>query len=69
MPCLSACSEWPYEKPAAEVKRRKPKGHKHDREKPLRCGRVRRLCCGAWIVLLAASFRHPCCQIVFHVIL
>jgi hypothetical protein len=29
--------EWPYDKPAAVTKRRKPKGHKHDREKPLRC--------------------------------
>ncbi len=35
---LLAGEEWPYDKPAAEVQRRKPKGHKHDREKPLRCG-------------------------------
>ncbi|KAI3437914.1 hypothetical protein D9Q98_000359 [Chlorella vulgaris] len=28
--------EWPYEKPVVETKRRKPKGHKHDREKPQR---------------------------------
>ncbi|KAL4422994.1 hypothetical protein ABPG77_005474 [Micractinium sp. CCAP 211/92] len=33
---LLAGEEWPYDKPAAEVQRRKPKGHKHDREKPLR---------------------------------
>ena len=35
---IALCSEWPYEKPVVEVKRRKPKGHKHDREKPQRCG-------------------------------
>ncbi|KAL4451957.1 hypothetical protein ABPG75_007619 [Micractinium tetrahymenae] len=33
---LLAGEEWAHDKPAAEVKRRKPKGHKHDREKPLR---------------------------------
>lgn len=37
--CCPARREWPYEKPATEVKRRKPKGHKHDREKPQRCER------------------------------
>ena len=37
--CCPARREWPYEKPAVEVKRRKPKGHKHDREKPQRWGR------------------------------
>ena len=36
--CIALRSEWPYEKPVVEVKRRKPKGHKHDREKPQRCG-------------------------------
>lgn len=33
---LQQGKEWPFEKPAAEAVRRKPKGHKHDREKPLR---------------------------------
>ncbi|PSC70680.1 hypothetical protein C2E20_5883 [Micractinium conductrix] len=34
---LVAGEEWTYDKPAAEpAKRRRPKGHKHDREKPLR---------------------------------
>lgn len=28
--------EWPWEAPAKEVKPRKPKGHKHDKLKPLR---------------------------------
>ena len=28
--------EWPFDEPKKEVKQRKPKGHKHDREKPLR---------------------------------
>lgn len=34
---LLAGEHWPHDKPAKEVKRRKSKGHKHDREKPLRC--------------------------------
>lgn len=33
---LQQGKEWPFDKPAAEAARRKPKGHKHDREKPLR---------------------------------
>ena len=57
-------SEWPYEKPAAEVKRRKPKGHKHDREKPLRCAAVPRLrgcrCVAARLPSCAAAPAHRC---------
>lgn len=30
------CSEWPYDEPAKVLKRRKPKGHKHDKLKPAR---------------------------------
>lgn len=33
---LGSGEEWTHDKPAAVVRRRKPKGHKHDREKPLR---------------------------------
>lgn len=33
---LAEGGEWAYERAAEPAKRRKPKGHKHDREKPLR---------------------------------
>lgn len=34
---LAEGGEWAYERAAEPARRRKPKGHKHDREKPLRC--------------------------------
>jgi len=35
---LATCREWEFDKPRKPESRRKPKGHKHDRLKPQRCG-------------------------------
>lgn len=67
---LLAGEEWPYDKPAAEVKRRKPKGHKHDREKPLRCVQPCFICNSAHSWHLPANwrdwFQHPAAPVELH---
>ncbi|KAI7842612.1 hypothetical protein COHA_003716 [Chlorella ohadii] len=39
---LAEGGEWAYERAAEPARRRKPKGHKHDREKPLREAEIAR---------------------------